>query len=125
MRLAVATLATAVVMLILDLTWIGKVGAPFYAALGPLRRAEVHLGAAGLFYVMYVAAIVLHAVRPAAGVGDAARRGAGLGFVCYATYELTNWAVIEGWPASLVVPDLLWGVVLTAVCAAVGKRVLG
>jgi len=125
MRLALATLATAVVMLVLDLTWIGKLAAPLYAALGPLRRAEVYLPAAGLFYVMYVAAIVIHAVRPATSLPNAMGRGAGLGFVCYATYELTNWAVIEGWPPSLVLVDTVWGVALTAVCAGVGKRVLG
>lgn len=125
MRLVLATLATAFVLLVLDLTWIGKLGAPFYASLGPLKRAEVHLPAAALFYVLYVVAIVVHAVRPATSLTNAMGRGAGLGLVCYATYELTNWAVIQGWPASLVPVDILWGVALTAVSAGVGKRVLG
>ena len=51
----------------------------------------------------------------------AARRGAGLGFVAYATYELTNWAVLRDWPAWIVPIDIAWGVVLTAVAALAGK----
>ena len=125
MRLVLATLATGAVMLVLDLTWIGKLGAPLYAQLGALKRADVQPTAAALFYVMYLAAIVIHAVRPATSLTNAMGRGAGLGFVCYATDELTNWAVIAGWPVALVPVDIVWGVALTAVSAGVGKRVLG
>lgn len=125
MRLAAAVVATGVTLLLLDLSWIGVVAAPLYATLGPLQRPTPLLPAVILFYGMYVGVIVVHAVRPARDTVEAARRGAGLGFACYATYELTNWAVIAGWPAVLVPVDLTWGVVLTATAAAVGRRVLG
>ena len=119
--LAAAALATAVTMLALDLTWLGIVAQKYYAeALGPLGREQPVLLAAALFYAMYLAAIVFHAVLPAQGVAEAARRGAGLGLVAYATYELTNWAVLRGWPARLVPVDIAWGVVLTATSAAAG-----
>lgn len=119
--LAAAVAATAVTMLALDLTWLGVLAKTYYAeALGPLEREQPLLLAAGLFYAMYLAAIVFHAVLPARGVAEAARRGAGLGFVAYATYELTNWAVLRGWPARLVPVDVAWGVVLTAAAAAAG-----
>ena len=32
-----------------------------------------------------------------------------LGFVAYATYDLTNLATIEGWPLFVTVIDLIWG----------------
>ena len=51
----------------------------------------------------------------------AARRGAGLGFVAYATYELTNWAVLRDWPAWIIPIDIAWGLALTAVSALAGK----
>lgn len=108
-------------MLALDLTWIGVVGKPFYAQLGPLQRQDVYLPAAAAFYVMYLSAVVGFAVAPAAGVRVAAGRGAGMGFVCYATYELTNWAVIAGWPGALVPVDIAWGVFLTGVVAGAGR----
>ena len=55
----------------------------------------------------------------------AAKRGAALGLVVYASYDLTNWAVLRGWPAFLVPIDIAWGVVLTATAACAGKLVQG
>ena len=125
-RVLRALAACALTMLTLDLVFLGVVAAPLYdRLLGPLRAPQVHGLAAALFYAMYLGAVLLHAVLPAADAKAAARRGAGLGFVAYATYELTNWAVIAGWPAALVPVDLAWGVVLTASVAAVGRLALG
>ncbi len=59
-------------------------------------------------------------MRPATSTREAATRGAGLGFVAYATYDLTNWAVTAGWPALLVPVDLAWGVLLTTIAAIAG-----
>ncbi|MEM6957392.1 MAG: DUF2177 family protein [Myxococcota bacterium] len=116
---AVAALSAALALLVLDLVFLGVVAKPFFdEALGPLRRSPVHWPAALLFYGMYVSAVTLHAVLPAESTRVAFRRGAGLGFVAYATYELTNWAVLANWPAKLVPVDIAWGVVLTALVAA-------
>ena len=46
-----------------------------------------------------------------------------MGLFAYGTYELTNWAVIQDWPAGLVVVDMLWGVVLTGVIGLVSRLV--
>ncbi len=119
---AAATLATAAVMLVLDLAWLGIVARRLYdSALGPLRRPEVLWPAALLFYGFYVAVTVAWAVLRGNGPLDASRRGAGLGLVVYATYELTNWAVLRDWPAWIVPVDVAWGVALTAVAALAGK----
>ncbi len=116
--------AVAAVMLVLDLAWLGWAARGFYdSALGPLRRPDVHLPAAAAFYAMYVAAIVAHAVVGARDARAALFRGAGLGAVAYATYELTNWAVVRDWPAVLVPVDIAWGIGLTACAAWAGKRV--
>jgi uncharacterized membrane protein len=40
--------------------------------------------------------------------------GALFGFVCYATYDLTNFAVAKDWPLLITIVDLVWGVVLAA-----------
>ena len=120
-----ATAVTAVTLLTLDLLWLGIVARPLYdSALGPLKRPVVFWPAAGLFYALYVGAIVIHAELGAVGVSDAARRGAGMGLVAYGTYELTNWAVLRDWPAALVLPDIAWGVALTCAAAATGKATL-
>jgi uncharacterized membrane protein len=116
--------ATAGTTLVLDLTWLGVAGRGLYAsALGSLQRDSPYLPAAGLFYALYVAAIVHHAVFGGGSVLGAAKRGAALGLVVYASYDLTNWAVLRGWPAFLVPIDIAWGVVLTATAAGTGKLV--
>ena len=40
--------------------------------------------------------------------------GALFGFVCYATYDLTNLAVAKDWTLLVTVVDLAWGAVLSA-----------
>ena len=122
----VPVIVIALVLLGLDLAWLGLVARHFYAdALGPLQRPHAFVPAAIAFYVMYVLVIALYAVWPARWPREAAWRGAGLGFVAYATYELTSWAVIAGWPARLVAIDIAWGVVLTSSAAWAGRRVAG
>ena len=117
-----ATLATAATFLVLDLVWLGVVARGLYReALGSLLRPEAFLPAAALFYAFYVAVTVGWAVLGAGSPAAAARRGAGLGLVAYATYDLTNWAVIRDWPAWIVPVDVAWGVCLTAVAALAGK----
>ena len=123
-RLVSLVLATAITMTVLDLLWLGIVARSFYdASLGALKRDPIYWPGAALFYVFYVSAIAGLASVPATDVKNAAKRGALLGLVSYGTYELTNWAVLAGWPAVLVPVDLVWGVVLTAVAAAAGRWV--
>jgi uncharacterized membrane protein len=125
-RVLGAVAAVVATTMALDLAFLGIVAKPLYDRwLGPLRAPEVYWPAALAFYAMYVGATLRHAVLPAANWREAARRGAELGFVAYATYELTNWAVLAGWPAALVPVDLAWGVVLTATSAAAGRVALG
>lgn len=126
MRFAKAAVAVGGVMLVLDLLWLGVVGKPIYdEALGDLRAKETVLIAAGLFYLQYVLVVTLFASLPSVTVSQAAKRGAGVGWLAYATYELTNWAVIEAWPASIVAIDIIWGVVLTSLVAAAGRLAAG
>ena len=45
------------------------------------------------------------------------------GFFTYATYELTNYALIRNWPVALVPVDIAWGVVLCTIVSAGGYSV--
>ncbi len=125
-RIAKAFVAVCLTMTVIDLVWLGLVANELYNnMLGPLRAQETVILAAALFYLQYVLVLVFWAVLPSRDVRMAAKRGLGLGWVAYATYELTNWAVIEGWPAQLVPIDIAWGLVLTASVAAVGRLAAG
>ena len=126
MRFFKAFMAVSIVMLGLDLLWLGIAAQSIYnEALGPLRAKDTVLEAAGLFYLQYVLVITLVASLPAKALADAAKRGAVVGWIAYATYELTNWAVIADWPVSLVPIDIVWGVALTALVAVAGRAAAG
>jgi len=66
---------------------------------------------------------VLLAISPAlkdGGLGRAAMNGAILGFVAYATYDLTNQATLKVWSTQMTVIDIIWGTVLTLSASSVG-----
>lgn len=128
-RLAIGYLGTAAVFLLVDLLWLGVVARGLYRRhLGHLLAEEVNWGAAIVFYLLFVVGILVFAVLPAVERGSAVRAalmGGLFGFFAYATYELTNLATLEGWPPGIVIVDIAWGTVLTAVVALAGYHVFG
>jgi uncharacterized membrane protein len=73
--------------------------------------------------LIYVAGIVVFAVRPAVQSGEMATAlayGALFGFTAYATYDLTNLATLRGYTMTIAAIDLAWGTTLTAISAAGG-----
>lgn len=108
----------------IDLVWLGIVARPFYRThLGNMLRPEVRWGPAILFYMMFIAGILVFAVLPAVertSMGRAVALGAFFGLVAYATYDLTSLALVEGFPDIVAVVDMAWGTVLTATVAAAG-----
>lgn len=128
LRGGITYVGTAVVFLLLDavyLRWIG--GALYRSALGDYLVDPVRMGPAVAFYVIYVLGIVYFAVLPGVAVADwtmALVRGAALGFLAYATYELTNHATLARWTLKLVVADMVWGTIVTAAGAVAGYGAL-
>jgi len=116
--------ASLLTLLGLDLVWLGVVARGFYRAqLGPLMRPDVQWGPAVLFYLLFVAGILVFATVPALERGQLGRAlgtGAFFGLVAYATYDLTNLAVLRGFPPLMAIVDMAWGAVLAAIVAGVG-----
>ncbi|QNN54366.1 DUF2177 family protein [Nocardioides mesophilus] len=123
LRRALGQYVVAVVLfLVLDLIWLTAIASDLYdRLLGDLLAEQPNVLAAVAFYALFVAGLVHFVIAPAAArrsVGRAARDGAFFGLVTYATWDLTNLAVLDGFPASLVVIDLTWGAVLAAAVSA-------
>lgn len=119
MNFLVRLVTGMVVMAVLDAPMINYVIRPtIESSAQSLIADRIDPVAALLFYVGYVAAVVLLTRRFADSVLSAAVGGAVLGAFAYATYELTNKAVLRDWPWASVAVDTLWGTVLTAVVAA-------
>jgi len=110
---------TVPVFFIIDLIWLGVVARGFYQKnLKFILSPNVNWTAAIIFYLMYIAGILIFAVLPGVAkdsVRHAALWGALFGFFTYATYDLTNLALLKDWPLNIVVVDILWGAVLCTV----------
>jgi uncharacterized membrane protein len=123
-----AYLMSLVLVIAIDLVWLGVVARSFYAAqLGDLLRPQPGLLAAAIFYAIYAFGLVHFAVQPglrAGGWVSALGHGALLGFIAYSTYDLSNLATLKGWPIGFVVVDIAWGTALSAVVAAMTCAVI-
>ncbi|MCK0208522.1 DUF2177 family protein [Starkeya koreensis] len=127
MSFVVSYVSTALVMLVLDALWLGTMTSRLYRPMiGGLMAEQPNMPAAVLFYLLYVAGIVVFAVQPALDTGrwtSALMLGAFLGLVAYGTYDLTNQATLRDWPALITVIDLAWGTLLTGVAATAGMLI--
>ena len=116
--------ATALVFLAMDAIWLSTMSERLYRpALGELLLPSFNLPAAGAFYFIYIAGIVVFCIAPAVRSGlwtTALIYGGLFGFFAYATYDLTNQATVRGWSVKVTIADLCWGVVVTGISAAAG-----
>ena len=71
-----------------------------------------------LIYVLMPTALYLWAKGTT--VQDAASKGALVGFILYAFYDLTNYATLQGWTLEMTITDVLWGVLVCAAGATAG-----
>lgn len=121
-------LVTAAVFLGLDMLGIRWLIRPvFETHVGHLLAAPLRFGPAAVFYLFYVAGVLVFVSLPALKAGaplQAMVFGALLGAMCYGTYEMTNYATLADWSWRQVLIDGLWGTVLTGVAAWAGVAAL-
>ncbi len=124
----VAWAVTFVVLLVIDMIWLGVVAKGMYQeAMGDLMSPNPRLAFAAVFYLIYPVGLLVFAIVPglaAQGVMRAALMGGLFGMFCYATYDLTNLAVIRNWPLALSFIDIAWGTLVSGVAAAAGAATL-
>lgn len=119
---------TAVVMVALDMLWLGVIAKTMYQqGIGHLMADKPNIGVAVGFYLLYALGVVIFAVSPQHGGsswGTTLVMGALFGFFAYATYDLTNLATLRDWPLRLSLIDMAWGTLVSAAAAAGGKAAL-
>ena len=102
----------------IDMVWLGLVAKDFYRnQIGFLMAPNINWTAAIIFYLLFIAGLVLFVITPAIEKGSwmhALLFGALFGLVTYATYDLTNLATLKDWPLLVTIVDLIWGAVLAA-----------
>jgi uncharacterized membrane protein len=122
-----AYISAIAAMFVLDLIWLSQIAEPLYkAGIGHLMAEKPTLIYAALFYLVFVFGLMWFAVRPniaAKGLKSTFIAGAVFGFFVYASYDLTNLALLKDWPLKLSLIDMTWGTLLSGFCAAAGKFV--
>jgi uncharacterized membrane protein len=120
-RYAVLYLATMIVLLPLDLLFLGVLAKGLFVSQVGDMLGGVRVAPAILFYLIYIAGIVVFANGSAAATWPStAFYGALFGLFCYATFELTSMAMLKHWSWTVVAVDMSWGVIVTAISATAG-----
>lgn len=124
-KLVPAYAATFTAMLVLDMLWLGVIAAPIYqSGIGHLMAEKPNIPVAALFYVIYTMGLMRFGVLSSPSQNDwrnAVFSGASFGFFTYATYDLTNLALLREWPVGMSLLDILWGTTVSGVSTAVGR----
>lgn len=127
MKLLVTYITVTMVMVVIDLVWLGYIAKPLYfAGIGHLMAEKPNIMAAISFYALFPIGLMIFAIVPEAANVDWQRTAflaALFGFFTYATYDLTNLATLKNFPLQLALIDMLWGSLVSAVAATAGKWV--
>ena len=118
LKYVVGYIATGIAFALIDSVWLRTMYERLYKPeIGSLMyEGGFRLGPAVAFYLLYILGMMIFAVGPALHNGKwqtALLWGALLGFFCYMTYDLTNYATLKVWSTKVTVLDIIWGTVLT------------
>lgn len=124
----ISYILTFIVFLIVDLVWLGVVAKNLYKKyLGDFLSDTVNWTAAIIFYFLFVIGISIFVIYPAVEKNSALNAvfmGALFGIFTYATYDLTNFATLKGWPLPIVFIDIAWGAVLSGIVSFAGFHIV-
>ena len=125
MQIVTLYFSTAAIFLVIDAIMLRLYMAPLFERyIGPMMLENIRLAPAALFYMAYVAGLLYLVSVPALKSGAPILIPAAiLGFMAYGTFEFTNYAILKGWNLRMVVTDVAWDTVLTAVSAWGGLAV--
>lgn len=123
-RYAVLYLATLIVLVPVDFLFLGLVAKGFFAAQVGDMLGDIRMAPAMLFYLLYVAGVLIFVSAPANATWQSTLLyGALFGLFCYATFELTSLSLLKHWTWPVVVVDVSWGTIVTAIASTAGLLV--
>jgi uncharacterized membrane protein len=127
-KYSAAYAAALVVMVVLDLIWLGLIAKSIYQeGIGHLMADRPNIAVAILFYLIFSAGLLVFAIAPnetSSSWAKTALTGALFGFFAYATYDLSNLSTLKDWPVALSMIDIAWGTFISAMSAIAGKFAL-
>ena len=123
-RYVVLYLATLIVIIPIDFLFLGVVAKGFFTSQVGDMLGEIRMLPAILFYLLYVVGILIFVSGPVSATWQATLLyGALFGFFCYMTFELTSMSLLRHWSWPVVLMDVSWGTLVTAVSSTAGLLV--
>lgn len=99
-------------VIVLDFIWLGIIMKPFNTKiLSPWMTGDFKLWPAVVVYVLLALGTAFFVFPKVSSLGTAALYGAFLGLIIYGVYDMTNLAIITGWPLKFALVDMAWGTV--------------
>jgi uncharacterized membrane protein len=120
-RYVILYLATFFVLIPVDFLFLGIVAKGFFTAEVGDMLGEIRPVPAILFYLLYVAGVLIFVSGSAAATSSSTLLyGALFGLFCYATFDLTSLALLKHWSWRVAVVDIAWGSFVTALSSTAG-----
>jgi uncharacterized membrane protein len=120
-RYVVLYLAALVVLVPIDFLFLGIVARGFFTSQVGDMLGEIRPAPAILFYLLYVAGILIFVSGPVTATSQSTLLdGALFGLFCYATFDLTSLSLLKHWTWPAAVVDVSWGSFVTAVSSTAG-----
>jgi uncharacterized membrane protein len=122
----VAYLVGLVVFVALDAIWLTIMGPTYRAVMGDMLAPSVRFGPAIAFYLLDTLGLLVFVARPGTRHGAAwvVVHGALFGLFTYATYDLTNYAVLKNWDLTLTIEDIVWGMVISTIVSLIAWSIM-
>ena len=119
MQIIKAYIISIILLLGLDICWIGFLAKNFYLENlgGMIRLSDGKINpvwSAAIIVYLLIATGIVFFVLPKASYNpmQALVWGAVFGAVCYGIYDFTNYSLLNSWRFSVTVVDLCWGIFL-------------
>jgi uncharacterized membrane protein len=120
-RYIILYLATLIVLIPVDFLFLGVVAKGFFTSEVGDMLGEIRPVPAILFYLLYVAGIMIFVSGSAAATWPSTLLyGALFGLFCYATFDLTSLSLLKHWTWPVALVDVSWGSFVTAVSSTAG-----
>jgi uncharacterized membrane protein len=120
-RYVVLYLATLIVLIPVDVLFLGIVARRFFTSEVGDMLGAIRLAPAILFYLLYAVGILVFVSGSAAADWQSTMLyGALFGCFCYTTFELTSLSLLKHWTWAVVLVDVSWGAFVTALSSTAG-----
>jgi uncharacterized membrane protein len=123
-RYVVLYVATLIVLIPIDFLFLGILAKGFFSSEVGDMLGEIRPAPAILFYLLYVAGILVFVSGSAAATWQSTLLyGALFGLFCYATFDLTALSLLKHWSWPVAVVDVTWGSFVTALVSTAGLMI--